>query len=312
MALETNAFTSYTAVGNVEDVSDIIYNIAPHETPFLSMVERTTAVNKKHEWQKDDLAAPSSDNAHLEGDTYSAAAITPTVREYNVCQISKKQPRVTGTQQAIKHYGRADEMDYQVTKLGKELRNDIEAAVLSANAMVVGDATTAPKTAGVETWLETNVSRGAGGASGGSGAAITDGTQRTFTEALLKNVLQSCWQEGGNPDCVLLGGYLKQIFSTFTGNATPFAKAEDKKIVAAAEIYVGDFQELKVVPSRHVRSRSVLTLQKDMWAVAYLRPIHTEDLAVTGDSKAKEIRAEYSLEARNEASSGIIADCLVG
>lgn len=308
MALETNAFTTYSAIGNVEDVSDIIYNISPHETPFLNMIDRATAIAVKHEWQTDELATPSDSNAHLEGAGFSATAITPTTRLDNICQISKKQPRVTGTQQAVKSYGRADEMDYQVSKRGKELKNDIESALLSNNAKVTGDATTARVSAGIEAFLETNVSRGAGGSSGGSGTAATDGTQRTFTEALMKGVLNDIWEAGGNPDNIFLGGYLKQIFSTFTGNATRFDKAEDKKVIASVDTYVSDFGDLKVIPARHVRKRNVLVLQKDMFAAAYLRPIHTEDIANTGDSMAKEIRAEYCLEVRNEKSSGIIAD----
>ena len=42
--------------------------------------------------------------------------------------------------------------------------------------------------------------------------------------------------------------------------------------------------------------------------VAYLRPMHTFDLAKTGDAETKVILAEYTLEARNEASSGKIAE----
>lgn len=311
MPLEANAFTTYGAVGNVEDVADIIYNVDPHETPFLTMAERATATNVKHEWQTDGLDTPSDSNAHLEGDVTTADSLSPTTRVDNICQILKKSARVTGTQEAVKHYGRASELDYQVMKKGKALKNDIEMSALSNNAKNAGNTTTAREMGGVESWLETNVSRGAGGSSGGEGTAATDGDARTFTEALMKGVLQDCWENGGNPDVALLGGYLKQVFSTFTGNATRFDQSQDKKIIASIDTYVSDFGELKVVPSRHVRSRSVLLLQKDMWAVAYLRQIHTEQMAKTGDSTVKEIRAECTLEARNEKSSGIVADLTV-
>lgn len=311
MTLETNAFTTYSAVGNAEDVSDIIYNVDPHETPFITMAEQVTATAVNHEWQTDTLDTPVDNNAHLEGDEYSAASTTATARKGNICQISKKKPRVTGTQRAVKSYGRADELDYQVMKKGKALKNDMEMSLLANNTKASGDATTARELGGAEAWLETNTNRGAGGADGGSGTAATDGTARTFTEALLKDVLQQCWTNGGNPDAMLLGGFNKQIFSTFTGNATRFDKSEDKKIYAGVEVYVSDFGQLEVIPCRHVRSRSALVLQKNMWAIAYLRPIHTIDIAKTGDSDAKELIAEYTLEARNEKSSGIIADLAI-
>lgn len=311
MALETNAFSSYAAVGNKEDVADIIYNVDPHETPFLTMAEAGKAIAVKHEWQLDNLDTPSDSNAQLEGDTNTAQAVTPTVRKDNVCQILKKDARVTGTQEAVEHYGRSSEMDYQIVKRGKALKNDIEKSCLSNNAKVAGDATTARKLGGVEAWLETNVSRGVGGASGGSGLAATDGTQRTFTEAQMKTVLQAAWQNGGNPDIALVGGFNKQVFSTFTGNATRFDQSQSQKLIASIDTYVSDFGELKVVASRHCRPRSALFLQKDMWAVAYLRPIHTEELAKTGDSRVKVIRAECTLEARNEKASAIVADLSV-
>lgn len=308
MTLQADAFTTYLAIGNAEDVSDIIYNVAPHETPFVTMAEVTTATAVNHEWQTDGLATPVDTNAHLEGDTYAAEAATATAREGNICQISKKSPRVTGTQRAVKSYGRADELDYQVMKRGKELKNDMEMSLLANNSKVAGNGTTARELGGLESWIETNSNRGAGGADGGNGVAATDGTQRSLTEALFKDVLQQCWDSGGNPDTALVGGFNKQIMSTFTGNATRFDKSEDKKIIASVEVYESDFGSLHIVPCRHVRSRSLLVLEKKMWAVAYLRPIHTIDIAKTGDSDAKDIIAEYTLEARNEKSSGGVFD----
>lgn len=308
MTLETNAFTSYLSIGNREDLSDIIYNVDPHETPLLTMMSRTKATNITHEWQTDELATPSATNAHLEGDAFSPAVTTPTVRLSNYCQISKKTVRVTNTQEAIKHAGRASEVDYQKMKRGLELKNDMESSIVSNNAKVAGNGTTTRYLGGIESWYEDNVSRGPGGANGGNGVAATDGTLRPFTELLLKDMCQSAWNNGGKPDILALNGVLKQRLSTFTGNATPFSRAEDKKIIAAVDVYVSDFGELKAVPDRHVRSRTVHGLQKDMWAVSYLRPIHTEPMAPTGDSKSWEMRVEYTLEARNQKSSFVIAD----
>ena len=255
----------------------------------------------------------SAANAQLEGDEIAAAAATATTRLSNTCQISYKSLGVTGTQEAVNKAGRRSELKYQILKSSKALKRDMEASLCANNAEVTGNATTARELGGIEAWFATNVSRGTGGANGGAGnTAATDGTQRTFTETLLKSVLRDCFTNGGDPDCVIVGPNHKQIMSTFTGNATRFKTAEDKKLTATIEIYQSDFGDLQVLPSRWLdgftSERSALVIQKDMWALSTLRAPHLEDLAKIGDAERRFVVAEYTLEARNEASSGIVAD----
>jgi hypothetical protein len=314
MALPTNAFATYEAIGNREDLSDVIYRIDPTETPFMSGVEREKATAVNHEWQTQALAAVNTANAQLEGDAAIADLTTATARLGNICQISRKVPQVTGTQRAVEHAGRDDEMAYQEMLKGLELKRDMESIVCGTNqAKNTGNDATARTTASVLSWLKTNTSKGAGGAdpavSNGAGTR-TDGTQRAFTEANLKTVLQSTWLSGGKPDCVMVGGFNKQAFSTFTGRATPFEETKTKKITAAVDAYESDFGMLKVVPNRFMRTRDVLVLQMEMWAVAYLngRRFVSIPLAKTGDSDWKEILSEYTLVARNEKSSGGVFD----
>lgn len=309
MALPTDTFTTYDSIGTREDLSDVIYNVDPTDTPFITSIPRTKATAALHEWQTDVLAPASDANAVLEGDDATTTAVTPTVRESNTCQISDKVPRVTGSQQAFVQAGRKDELAYQIVKMAKELRRDMESALLSNNAEVAGNATTARVLGGIEAWYETNESRGATGSSGGRGnTAATDGTQRAFTEPLLQDVIKQCWDSGGDPECIMVGSFNKQQLSTFTGNATRFKGAEDKTLVAAIEIYQSDFGDLEVIPNRFQRARSAHVLQKDMWATAYGRPVHISNLAKTGDSERRQIISEYTLEARNEKASGIVAD----
>lgn len=309
MALPTDTFSSYDAIGNREDLSDVIYNVDPTDTPFITSIPRTKATAVLHEWQTDALAAASATNAVLEGDDATTDAVTATVRLSNTCQISDKVPRVTGSQQAIVAAGRKDELAYQIVKNAKELRRDMESSLLANNAEVTGNATTARELGGIEAWYETNVSRDAGGSSGGSGnTAASDGTQRAFTEALLKAVIKLCWDNGGDPECIMVGSFNKQALSAFTGNATRFKGAEDKELVAAIEIYQSDFGDLEVIPNRFQRARSAHVLQKDMWATSYLRPVQISNLAKTGDSERRQILTEYTLESRNEKASGIVAD----
>src|SRR6266511_5607950 len=314
MALPTNTFASYEAVGNREDLSDVIYRIDPTDTPAMTGFERAKATAVNHEWQTQALAAVDTSNYVLEGDDATTDAATPTVRLGNVCQISDKVARVTGTQQAVQHSGRDDELAYQEMLKGLELKRDMETLLVGVNiAKVTGSDSTARKTASILSWIKTNTSKGAGGAdpsaADGTGTR-TDGTQRAYTEANLKAALQSVWNAGGKPDMIMVGGFNKQAFSSFTGRATPIEDVGSKKIVAAVDVYESDFGRLKVVPNRFQRARDVLVLQMEMWAAAYLngRRMVSIPLARTGDSERRQMLSEYALVARNEKSSGGVFD----
>jgi Family of unknown function (DUF5309) len=314
MALPTNTFATYEAIGNREDLSDVIYRIDPTDTPAMSGFEREKATAVNHEWQTQALASVDTTNAVLEGDDATTDAATPTVRLGNICQISDKVARVTGTQRAVEHAGRDDELEYQEMLKGLELKRDMESIIVGTNqAKVTGNDSTARKTASILSWIKTNTSKGASGAdpsaADGSGTR-TDGTQRLFTEASLKSVLQSVWNSGGKPDTIMVGGFNKQVFSTFTGRATPIEDTKAKKIVASVDAYESDFGRLKIVPNRFQRARDVLVLQMDMWALAYLngRRMVSIPLAKTGDSDRRQMLSEYALVSRNEKASGGVFD----
>lgn len=311
MAVPSGTAQTYQGVINREDLSDMVYMISPTETPLLSGAGRSKAANTLHEWTTDVLAT-AANNAQIEGDdTYTAAGtINPGTRVNNRTQISRKIVRLSGTQQAVNSAGNLYTMGKQMAKASAELKRDMEVALCQNTTAVVGAAGTARQTRGLEGWIATNNSLGASGAAPNptTNTAPTDGTQRALTEALLKTVLQSCWNAGGNPDTIMLGGTQKQLFSSFTGGGTQFGNLDDKKLVAAIDVYVSDFGTLKLVPNRFQRARTLFCLEMDKWKVAYLRPFQTEDLAKTGDSDAKHIIVEYALEAANEAASGAVRD----
>src|SRR5262245_32116884 len=313
MSLPTGTFATYAAVGNREDLSDTIYRIDPTDTPFMSMCERENAKAVKHEWQTQALASVDTANAVLEGDDAITDATTPTVRLDNQCMISDKVARVTGTQESVDHAGRDSEMAYQEMLKGMELKRDMESILLANAAKNAGAAATARVTAGIISWLKSNESASGTAPTTADGAATrSDGTQRAFTESQLKTVVQSIWTNGGKPSVIMVGGFNKQVFSTFTGRSTPMEQATSKKIVAAVDAYESDFGQLKVVPNRFLRSsgRDCLVLQDDMWAVGYLpgRKMVSIQLAKTGDSERRQILSEYVLVSRNEKASGIVAD----
>lgn len=310
MAQPSDTFSSYDAVGNREDLSDIITMISPTATPFMSGIAKKSATSTKVEWQTDALAAASATNAVIEGDDATTDASTATTRLFNYTQISDKVARVTGTQRAVNSAGRADEMAYQVMKRAEELKRDVESALLANNAQVAGNDSTARETGGIGSWIATNDDLAGDGASptGDGSDARTDGTQRAFTEAQLKSVLAACWDQGGEPDTIMLGSFNKQALSGFSGGATRQINSDDKKLVNAIDIYVGDFQDLVVVPNRFQRSRDALVLEMDKWELATLRDFQRNPLSKTGDTDREQILVEYALCAKNEAASGGIFD----
>lgn len=311
MAVPSNTMQTYTGTINREDLSDMVYMISPTETPLLSGAGRSKAANTLHEWTTDALAT-AANNAQIEGDdTYTAAGVVnPGTRVQNRTQISRKVVRLSGTQQAVNSAGNLYTMGKQMAKASAELKRDMEVALCQNTTAVVGTAGTARQTRGLEGWIATNNALGASGVAPNptSNTAPTDGTQRAFTEALLKTVLNQCWTAGGNPDTIMVGGTQKQLFSSFNGGGTQMGNLDDKKLISAIDVYVSDFGTLKIVPNRFQRARTAFVLEMEKWKVAYLRPFQTEDLAKTGDSDAKYIVVEYALEAANEAASGAVRD----
>src|SRR5215472_456726 len=312
MTIPTGTFTTYDAIGIREDLKDFIANISPTDCPFSNMMGKAKAENTYFEWQTDALAAPNLSNAQIEGDDTSFAAVTATARVGNRTQISNATVVISRTEETVKKAGRASELAYQITKKTKELKRDMEAILTGNQASVAGSTTVARKTGSLEAWFVTNVNRGATGASGGFAAGVvaaaTDGTQRAFTETLLKDVVQKVYTSGGDPDTLMVGPGQKQIASTFTGNTTRMQDASDGTLSTAIKVYESDFGDLKIIPNRFQRNRTAFVLQSDMWQLAWLDPIRLEDLAKTGDSMRKLLVGEYGLLSRNEAASGVIAD----
>ena len=312
MAIVANTFTRYSAIGIREDLSNVIYNISPEETPFISNIGRENVKNTYFEWQTDSLAAASASNAALEGDDVgSFSAVNPTSRIGNYTQISTKNVIISGTLEALDKAGRRSELTYQLAKLGSELKRDMESALLANQSPVAGNTTTARRTAGLPAFIKTNTSFGTGGADTSGIAARTDGTQRAFTEALLKGVIAKVWESGGTPKMLMVGSFNKQAASAFNGIATRFRDVpagQQAQIVGAADVYVSDFGTVNIVPNRFQRARDAFVVDPQYASMAVLRPIQQMELAKTGDAEKRLMLVEYGLKVNNEAAHGIVAD----
>lgn len=315
MATPANTTSTYDAIGNREDLSDMIYDISPTQTPFISGISRESATATNHEWQTDTLATAVSTNAVIEGEDATTTAAIPTVRLGNYTQISDKVPRVTRTQRQVDSAGRGDELDYQIMKSAKELKRDMESTLLANKAKAVGSEAVAREAAGIESWLATNTDLGATGtAPTGDGSDTRGaGTPRSFAESQLKGVLADIWDEGGEPDTIMVGSTIKQAMSGIVnggaaGAAQRIVDGNAATVNTAIDIYVSDFGSLAVVPNRFQVQDSMLVLQMDMWAMATLADFQETPLAKTGDSDRVQLLSEYTLVAKNEKSSGIVAD----
>lgn len=314
MAVPANTIQNVARIGVREDLDEKIAELFPDETPFMKAIGRSKASNTYTEWQTDGLAAANEANASIQGDDLANSARANTVRVGTHTQIFTKVVGASTTVEWTNKAGRRSELAREIMKSGREIRTDQEKRFVGNYASVAAAAGVAGLTAGAQAWLTSNVSRGATGANGGFSAGIvaaaTNGTQRPYTEALLKTVLQSIWVAGGNPAMVFTNGTQKQAESAFTGLAAQRRETGDKAmtIVAAADIYLSDFGPVQFVPDRFADARSALVIDPEYWDIAVGDALQTEELAKTGLATRKALRTEVALRSLNQGASGVIAD----
>lgn len=318
MSQPTNAYDSYTAKGNREDLQDKIYQVSPESTPVLSAGRRFPVSSKFHEWQRDSLATPNKDNAVIEGDDRTGTSLTPTDRVGNYVQLFDKVAVVTSTQEKVKSAGRSSEMAYQKAKAMTELKRDLEAALISKNAAVAGNSSTARKLGGLGVMLYSNALHNGAGAtathnSGAPTTAVTAGTNRTFTEALIKSAMQSVYTNSGEmPSVISMTPSHKGTFSGFSGiavNRFQVAKGKQGVIVGGADVYMSDFGELTVVPNyvqTTAASDVVYILNPDTYGVGYLQGFGSTPLAKTGHTEKELCFAEATVVVTAEKANAKI------
>lgn len=318
MALVSGTMTRYDANALREDLSDVIYDISPEETPFISSASREDVDQTLFEWQTDSLAATDTTNAHLEGDDASFSTPSATTRVGNYTQISRKTLILSGTLEEVDKAGRQSELAYQIAKRGRELRRDMEAIALENLAGDAGGSGTARQTATLNAWLQTNTDRESTGADSGHSSGVptsaaTDGTNRAFTETILQSVAEDCWTNGGDPSMLMVGPFNKGEVSGFTGVVTrnfdiSNADPEPTAVIAAVDVYVHDFGTLRVIPNRFQRERDAWFLDPEYYGLGILRGMRTEELAKTGDAEKRMLLTEWGLKVKNEAALGLAAD----
>lgn len=316
MAATVNASKAYDLSGGAlrEDLENVIYDISPMETWFMTNAGRGSCKSTTHEWLTDALAAPAA-NAQIEGDAFSANARTLPSRLKNYTQISTKAIEVTGTAEEVDNAGMKSLMAYHTARAGKEIKRDMETAMLGNNPASAGTSVSPRISAGVPNWIySANHIKGSGQTvwsttapvSGFATATIPGASTTAFTETDLKAMLQQPWSCGGEVDTVLCGSAVYNTISGFTGLATRFRDVASKKqaqIIGAADVYVSAYGSHNIVLSRYLMSATCLALDMSTWRVDYLRSFKTMPIAKVGDAERKMLLAEWTLVAKTPTAN---------
>ncbi len=288
---QASAIKTYGAIGEREDLTDVIAVITRHETPIFSGLEKVKARGTYHEWQIDTLSTGSANNA-IEGADFSFTIPGYRTRTGAYTQIFTKTLEVSETLRAVSVAGLEDEFAYQMEKRMKEIATDVEKALITATGNS-GASGTARRLKGILSFIATNVESGTG-----------TGTQ-AYTETMYNNLLQEIWTSGGRPDYTYVNGFQKRKISAFATSNTRYQEvAEDGALKNYVSLYESDFGKQRIELDPFMDTDKVVALQRDMWKVAVLRGIKPVDVATVGDAKRGALVGELTLEARNEASSG--------
>ena len=318
MAIVTNTFTTFDAKGIREDLSNIITNIAPEETPYMSNIGRESISNSLFEFQSDTLAAAAA-NKQIEGDDVASFdAVTATVRLQNYAQISRKTIILSATEEVVNKAGRRSELAYQIAKRSAELKRDQEFTMLNGAVAAAGSTSTARGTASLQAWVKTNVDKQTDGTNPSyttlPNSARTDGAVRTFTETILKNVIQQVWAAGGTPKILMTGPVNKQRVSGFSGIASSRFNINGGEkpatLIGAVDVYVSDFGNVSVIANRFQRERDAWVLDPEYAKMVVLRPYQQIELAKTGDAEKRMLLVEWGHKVLAENAHGLAADLI--
>ena len=208
-------YLTANAVGEREDLSDVISRIDPAETPIFSNGKKITTSGVFHEWQVQELTAASDTNYQSEGADYSYANPTATTRLGNYHQISIQAASVSGTLDVVDKAGRDKETAYVKVLKGLEQRRDIEKALCKNEARV---ASPEPRKAAKISSYITNVSLVSPSTTpAGTGADVSDkaGTNAALTLAKIDVAMKAAYEDGGQPDMLVVSPANKLAFSDF-------------------------------------------------------------------------------------------------
>ena len=300
MAVAVTNTVSNTS-GLAEDFANIVYDISPTDTPYLTMAKKIKAQARIYQWQEDSLT-PAAANAQQEGDDASFTTAAKTTSLSSPLQIATKTVNISATLDAVKKYGRKSEVAFQLAKRAKELKRDVEYALVRNQASAT---TTARATGGFECWISGNLTRANSaqttdysvrGFSSGSVVAPEDGSLVTFIETDLKSALGLAWTDGGDPSVIMMSSKNKGLFDAFSGVATKYREVTGNNqaaVVGASDIYISSYGTHYVKLNRYMRNESVFCIDPEYVGVAMLRDFGKTELAATGDGSKWLLTVEF-------------------
>lgn len=287
----TYALQTYQAVGNREDLMDIITDVSPEETPMFTRFKKYKATNVYMEWLTDALASATA-NAKVQGADFSFTRPSSRTRVGNYTQVFVNTFAVAGSQDAVDAAGVTSEFAYQGEKAMKEHKRDIEYALINGTASA-GSSGAGATLKGVPAWITTT---------------STCGNSSALTEAMYNTLLQSIYEQGGNPDVTFVNGFQKRKISSFATSNTRYIDGTDKKLINTVAVYESDFGLQTIILDRYVIADDVYALQEDLWGIGVLRPSKMEKVAKIADAERGAIVGEYTLICKNEKGSGKLYD----
>jgi hypothetical protein len=312
MVKVTNAFVTYQAVGNREDLSNAIYNIDPFDTPVMSAAKRRNVKNRFFDWQTEFLPTVNASNAQIEGFILANNLSQPTVRQQNVTQISERDATVSATQEESDAAGKGSEMSHQMAMAAKVLKSDIETIMCSRQARNDGSDTTARNTESFPHRLARATDKAAAVAGAVVGvttslptlstdawAAVAGGSQVQITETMLGDAMQKAYTNGASPTILVVPPGPKRTVSTFVGRSTTQVLVGKTEVVGTVDVIATDFGRIKVIPSRWIPTDIGLLIDPDYLAVAFFRAFRQYLMGKIGDAETRMIVVEWGVETRN-------------
>lgn len=301
------------AGANREDLLDLITNVDPWDTPWVTQAPKVTASHVVHEWLTDTLGSVD-DSGAVEGADYSYESTTTPARVLNVTQILRQDIGVSETQRAVSPAGFKDAYAYEIQKATKRLAIKLEKRVFGSTASATGTSAAARVMKSFQDMITTNTSEADAGTSSASASVLSS--------SAFNGLLQTIYQNGGNPEQVYCSPAVKRQISNFTlTQQNRNIAAAEKKLVAAVDMYDSDFGLLQIVLDRWVPqatntssaaasaldvSGRMFFLQRAMNRLAWLRPMQHTLIGKRGDAVAGLVVGEVTLEVLNEKADGMM------
>lgn len=295
--------TSYVQKGQHKELSDIVENISPVDTPFQSMIGKGKVGNTVFNWTEEDLASVS-DNAAIEGANAAAAVDNILTERLNYTQIFTKTVVLSGTSQFNKLAGDVQTMAHQVALRAKEIKRDVEHAYVgTGQAAAAGTSATARKTAGYQAQV--------------APANVIDKASTAVTEADIQELLTRLYEAGATPDVIMCHPRLRVAVTNVLQGMTNRIRdlAASTKLVSSITVYTSDVGEVEIHNNRFCKYDAgtgvgdILIFDSSMWEEAVLRPYKVSDLGKEGDADRKQLVVEKGLKNRNFKSAGLITNC---